>query len=166
MQLSSLNGHCAVITSQKLHGLSTSKYKLNLGIYMKYLLLNSQTYLIIQMVGHVAFSFPPSPGNLKPYTSLLPEFLIPQSITVSGIVRNFALIDIVIWVTMTEKAQIFTTQKVLGVHRWPSQLSICLWLRSWSQGPGIELHIGLHGQQTVCLYLYPSPVHALFLGNK
>ena len=31
--------------------------------------------------------------------------------------------------------------KKFGAPVWLSQLSICLWLRSWSQGPGIELHI-------------------------
>ena len=30
---------------------------------------------------------------------------------------------------------------------WLSQLSICLWVRSGSQGPGIEPHVGLSAQQ-------------------
>ena len=32
--------------------------------------------------------------------------------------------------------------KIVGVPGWFSQLNICLWLRSWSQSPGIEPHVG------------------------
>ena len=42
---------------------------------------------------------------------------------------------------------------------WLHPLSICLGLRSWSQGPGIKPHIGLPAQQGVCLSLslFPTP---------
>ena len=34
----------------------------------------------------------------------------------------------------------------VGAPGWLSRLSVCLHLRFWSQGPGIELHIGLPAQ--------------------
>ena len=53
---------------------------------------------------------------------------------------------------------------------WLSQLSVCFQLRSWSQHPGIEPHVGLPDYQEVCfsLTLCPSPllVFPLSFSNK
>ena len=46
-------------------------------------------------------------------------------------------------------------QEVEGAARWLSWLSLCLWLRSWSQGPGIEPFVGLPAQQRACFSLFP-----------
>ena len=43
---------------------------------------------------------------------------------------------------------------ISGVSGWPSQLSICFQLGSWSQGPGMEPHIGESAQQVVFFSLY------------
>ena len=40
-----------------------------------------------------------------------------------------------------------------GFSRW----SVCLWFRSWSQGPGIESCIRLPAQWGVCISLWLSP---------
>ena len=40
---------------------------------------------------------------------------------------------------------------------WLSWLSICLWLRSWSQDPGIQPHIEFPPQWGVCFFLFPLP---------
>lgn len=57
--------------------------------YMKYLLLNSQTYLIIQIWHRLHFPFSQTHATLS-HTALLSKFLIPESITISWKVRNFA----------------------------------------------------------------------------
>ena len=44
----------------------------------------------------------------------------------------------------------------IGIPGRLSKLSICLWLRSRSQGPGIQLHVGLPAQWGVCFSLWPS----------
>ena len=49
------------------------------------------------------------------------------------------------------------TANSLRAPGWLSQLSICLWLGSWSQGPGIESRIGLPAQQEACFPLSHSP---------
>ena len=36
----------------------------------------------------------------------------------------------------------FCNLKNLGAPGWLSQLSVCFWLRSWSQGPGMEPQLG------------------------
>ena len=41
----------------------------------------------------------------------------------------------------------------IGVSGWLNQLSICLQLRSWSQGPEIEPHIGLLTHRGACFSL-------------
>ena len=46
------------------------------------------------------------------------------------------------------------------VAQW---LSICLQLRSWSQGPGIMAHARLPAQQGVCVSLSFCPFHLLML---
>lgn len=48
----------------------------------------------------------------------------------------------------------------LGNPGWLGQLGVFLWLRTWSQGPGIQPHIRLPAQQRACfsLSLYPSPL--------
>lgn len=55
-----------------------------------------------------------------------------------------------------------------GAPGWLSQLRICLWLRSWSCGPGTEPHGGLPAQQRVLLSLPLSlpPTCARSLSNK
>ena len=40
---------------------------------------------------------------------------------------------------------------------WLSRLSVCLRLKSWSLGPGIESHVGLPAPQEVGFFLCPSP---------
>ena len=54
---------------------------------------------------------------------------------------------------------------ILGVPRWLSWLSVSLWFRSWSQGPGIEAHIRLPAQKGVCFSLsfYCTPCCVLSL---
>ena len=56
----------------------------------------------------------------------------------------------------------YTQSWVLG---WLRQLSVCLQLRSRSQGPRTEPHIRLPAQQGVCFShsLWPSPPLPLFL---
>ena len=44
-----------------------------------------------------------------------------------------------------------------GVPGWLSQLSLCLWLRSQSRGPGIKPHIGLPAQWGICFSLSLCP---------
>ena len=48
----------------------------------------------------------------------------------------------------------------LGAPGWCSQLSICLGLKSWSQDPGMEPHIGIPAQQGVGLFLWLYPLHS------
>ena len=48
-------------------------------------------------------------------------------------------------------------KKLWWTPGWLSRLSICLWLRSWSWGPGIEPHIGRPALRGVCSYLSPLP---------
>ena len=58
---------------------------------------------------------------------------------------------------------------IIRVPGWLSQLNICLQLRSWSRGPGIEPCIGIPAQEGVCFYLSlclsPQLVHTLCLSN-
>ena len=51
----------------------------------------------------------------------------------------------------------------LGAPGWLSGLSLCLWLRSWSQGPGIEPRIGLSAQQGACFPLSLSACLSAYL---
>ena len=53
----------------------------------------------------------------------------------------------------------------MGAPGWLRQLSIYLWLRWWSQGPGIESCTGLPAQWGICfsLSLYPSQSPGLSL---
>ena len=55
-----------------------------------------------------------------------------------------------------------------GVPGWLSQLSACLLLRSWSQGPGMETWVGLPAQRGVCFFLSlcPSLCFIFSLSNK
>ena len=46
------------------------------------------------------------------------------------------------------------------------QLSVCLWLRSWPQGPGIQSHIGLLAGSLLLLLTYVSASLAVSLMNK
>ena len=49
-------------------------------------------------------------------------------------------------------------KKTLTWGTWVAQLfSVCLWLRSWSQGPGMEPRIRLPAQRTACFSLSCSP---------
>ena len=60
--------------------------------------------------------------------------------------------------------QILLQSMFHGVPGWPSQLSVCLQLRSWSQGPGTEPHIRVPAQQRACFFfsLY-LPLYLLVL---
>ena len=49
-----------------------------------------------------------------------------------------------------------------GVLGWLSWLSICLWLRSGSQGPGIQPHIRLSAQRGVCFSLSQINIQNLY----
>lgn len=60
---------------------------LGFQLYMKYLLLNSKTYLIIQIWHRLHFPFSQTQATLG-HIALLSKFLIPQSITISWKVRN------------------------------------------------------------------------------
>ena len=56
-----------------------------------------------------------------------------------------------------------------GMPGWLSRLTIRFWLGSWSQGPGIESHIGLPVQWGVCFslcMLLPLLVLSLSMTNK
>ncbi len=52
-----------------------------------------------------------------------------------------------------------------GAPEWLSWLSVCLQLRSWSRGPGIEPHVRLPAQWGVCFSLLLS-LCALSLSKK
>ena len=52
-----------------------------------------------------------------------------------------------------------------GAPGWLNQLSICLWLGSWSRGPGIQPHIRLLAQRGVCFSLSPCSC-SLSVSNK
>ena len=56
--------------------------------------------------------------------------------------------------------------KTLRVPEWLSQLSICLQLRPWSWGPGIEPWVPHQAPGSLGSLLLPLPVPALFLINK
>ena len=62
-------------------------------------------------------------------------------------------------ITLTIKGSIYRGIKfgkkeiMFGTPGWLSRISVCLWLRSWSQGAGIESGIGLPTQQGVCFSL-------------
>ena len=43
--------------------------------------------------------------------------------------------------------------------RWLNQVSVCLWLKSWSQGPEIKPHIRLPAQWGAYFFLLPAPPH-------
>ena len=58
----------------------------------------------------------------------------------------------------------------IGTPGWLSRLSVCLWLRSWSQGPGIKPHIRLPARWacfclSLCLLL-PLLVLSCSLSDK
>ena len=53
-----------------------------------------------------------------------------------------------------------------GAPGWLCGLSICLWLRSWSQGPGMESHMRLPSQQRVCFSLSLLSLLVLSLSVK
>lgn len=62
------------------------------------------------------------------------------------------------WKLAKRKAkEVKTKQKkdTEGVPGWLRWLGICLWLRSWLLGPGIETHIGFPAQQRAC---FPLPL--------
>ena len=46
------------------------------------------------------------------------------------------------WLCVHIRVYFFKLKKETGVSGWFSQLSVCLWLRSWTQGPGIKPHVG------------------------
>ena len=46
---------------------------------------------------------------------------------------------------------------ILGAPGWLSQLSVCLWFRSWSRGAGMEFHVWLLAQQRVYFSLCLCP---------
>jgi len=52
-----------------------------------------------------------------------------------------------------------------GAPEWLSRLSVCLWLRSGSQGSGIEPRIGLPAQRGACFSL-SLPLCLLVLSKK
>ena len=57
----------------------------------------------------------------------------------------------------------------MGAPGWLSWLSICLWFRSWSQGPGIEPRVGLPAQQSLSLpflSLALSQINKIFLKRE
>ena len=59
-----------------------------------------------------------------------------------------------------------TFNYIEGVPGWLSPASVCLLLRSWSPGPGIESRVGLPAQPGVCFSLCLSPLPVLFLFLK
>ena len=70
-----------------------------------------------------------------------------------------------------ESNRFHTNICIAGVPGWLNWLSICLWLGSWSQSPGIKPCIGLPAQWGVCfsLSLCPSPCScslSLLFSNK
>lgn len=71
------------------------------------------------------------------------------------------------WATHTpqDKSFFIKTQEH-GASGWLSGLSLCLRLRLWSQGSGIEPHIGLFAQQGACSHPLRLPTCDLSLSNK
>ena len=55
---------------------------------------------------------------------------------------------------------------IVGVPGWLSWLTVCLWLGSWSQGPGIKPHMGLPTQWRVHFSLSPVCLCLLALSNQ
>lgn len=69
-------------------------------------------------------------------------------------------------VSQCDMGYISECKTVLEAPEWLRRLSICIQLKSWSQGTETESHIRLPVLRGVCFSLYPAPPIMTSLSNK